>query len=499
MPSIRSNAGIAVSLSLLLAGCMSGPDFVPPATPPDNNYEATALPTATQQAAIHGGDAQHFRLGDDLPGEWWTLFHSPALDSLIKQALAANPDLKAADAALRQARELAVANRAGLLPAVDASASESRQQTSGASSGIPIFSSIYNLTTGAVAVSYNPDVFGGTHRAIEAGEASADFQRWQREAAVLTLTANIVTTALQEAALRAEILATKQIIDAEAEQLTVVKRQFTLGGAAKTDILAQESLLAQSRATLPPLENQLQQQRHLLAALAGRSPNQGVVAEFELASLSLPAELPVTIPAKLVQQRPDIRAATANLHFANAEIGVAIANQWPQLTLSANYGTAADQIGSLFTPAGQLWSIGAGVTQPIFHGGALAHRRAAAEAAFEQAQAQYQSTVLTALRNVADSLRALQSDAETLHQQLDYAQSAAASLTLAKQRFAVGAISHLSLLDAERTEAQARIALIQAQAARFADTAALFQALGGGWWNRPDTTLPAPDLLTPLF
>jgi NodT family efflux transporter outer membrane factor (OMF) lipoprotein len=498
--SARSRARLAgASLSLLLAGCAVGPDYAPPAAPAGENYETAPLPPATQKADSREGNAQRFAVGADLPGEWWTLFRSSALDQLIRQALAANPDLRAAEAALRQAQELAAAQRGGLLPAVDASAGRSRNRVSGAASGLPAFSSLFNLNNASVAVSYDVDVFGGTRRAIESAEAQAEYQRWQREAAILSLTANIVTTALQEASLRAQIKATREIIDAEAEQLRVVENQFILGGAAKTDVLAQQSLLAQSRASLPPLEKQLEQQRHLLATLAGRAPAQGIEGEFDLDSLNLPGDLPVSLPARLAEQRPDIKAAAATLHQASAEVGVAIANQWPKLTLTASYGTAANTFGQLFSAGAAMWAVGGGVTQPIFEGGALGHKRAAAEAGFDLARAQYESTVLNALRNVADSLRALQSDAETLTQQVAYARSAADSLNLAKQRFAYGAISHLSLLDAERTEAQARIGLIQARAARLADTAALFQALGGGWWNRPDTAPQPPDLIAPLL
>jgi len=478
----------AASLAALLTGCTVGPDFERPTAPSDQSYDSAATPPVTSNSDVHGGEAQRFAVGADVPGEWWTLFRSPALDQLVRQALAANPDLKAADAALRQAQELAAADRGGLLPSVDASAGQTRQRVSSAQSGVPGYAPIYNLTNASVSVSYNVDVFGGIRRTIEASDAAADFQRWQREAQVLTLTANIVTTALQEASLRAQIAATRDIIDAEARQLEVINRQFTLGGASKTDILSQETLLAQNRATLPALERQLQQQRHLLATLAGNTPAQGVSAEFSLDTLTLPTELPLTIPAKLVEQRPDIQAAEASLHQASARVGVAVANQWPQLTLSADIGQAAIDGAKFFTAGSNFWSFGAGLTAPIFHGGTLEHQRAAAEAGFDEAAAQYASTVLNALRNVADTLRALQADADVLARQLEAEKSAAGSLALARQRYDYGAISYLTLLDAQRTEAQTRINLIQAQVARYADTAALLQALGGGWWNRPDMT-----------
>ena len=473
-----------------LAGCTVGPDFVPPTPPTARSYEKNGLPAATAQSEGSKGVAQRFSLAADLPGEWWRLYRSPALDQLIRQALADNPDLQAADAALRQAQELTAVQASGLWPTVGVSAGRERERISGAAEGYPALSQLYNLSNASVAVSYSPDLFGGVRRAIEAAEAQADYQRWQREAAILSLTANIVTTAIQEASLRAQIKATEDIIAAEAEQLRVIEAQFALGGAARTDILAQQSLLAQSRATLPGLQQQLEAQRHLLAAYQGHGPDQGADAEFELDNLTLPEDLPVTLPARLVEQRPDIQAATANLHAASAEIGVAIANQWPQLTLSGSYGTAANQFGQLYSPNAAAWSIGASIAQPIFQGGALEHRRDAAQAAFDQARAQYRSAVLGALRNVADSLRALQSDAESLLQQQAFARTATDSLALSKQRYAAGAISHLALLDAQRSEAQARLGLIQAQAARLADCAALFQSLGGGWWNRPERAVP---------
>lgn len=478
----------AASLAALLTGCAVGPDYERPPAPADQSYDSAPSASATGKANVHGGEAQSFSVGADVPGEWWTLFRSPELDALVRQALANNPDLKAADAALRQAQELAAAEGGALYPSVDASGNASRQRLSAAQGAFPGQPSIYNLTTAQVSVSYNVDVFGRTRRSIEASEAAAEYQRWQREAQVLTLTSNVVAAAVQEASLRAQVAATRQIIDAEAHQLEVIKRQFDLGGASKNDILAQQALLAQNQATLPALDRQLQQQRHLLAALVGNSPAQGISTEFDLDKLTLPADLPLTIPAKLVEQRPDIQAAQATLHQATARLGVAIANRWPQLTLSADIGSAAIDGAKFFTEPSSFWSVGAGLTAPIFHGNMLEHQRNAAEAAMDEAAAQYQSTVLNALRNVADTLRALQTDAEALARQVDAEDAAQGSLNLAHDRYEYGAISYLTLLDAERTEAQTHINLIQAQAARYADTAALLQALGGGWWNRPDTT-----------
>lgn len=480
-------SGVPVTLTalLLLAGCAVGPDFRAPSAPDVSGFTPEPLTRPTASSATSGGGAQYFTAGQDIPGQWWELFHAPALDRLVTQALAANPDIKAAQAALRQAHELALAEGGAYYPSVDASFSSARQRVSGAQQGQSGTSSIYSVATSSLSVSYDPDVFGATQRSVESAEAAADYQRFQLEAAVLTLSSNVVSAALQEASLRGQIQATREIIAAQSQQLDVVRRQFTLGGASQADVLAQESTLAQTRATLPPLEKQLALQRNLLTALAGRFPSQEVAESFTLSAIELPQDLPVSLPSRLVRNRPDVRAAEATLHQANAQLGVAIANQFPKFTLSAGWGSAADGVDGLFGSAATgLWSLSAGITQPIFHGGTLEHQRRAAEAGLDKSAAQYQSTVLSAFRDVADALRALQADAETLQAQLAAERAAAGSLELSRSQFAAGAISYLTLLNAERTYQQSRISLVQAQAARYTDTAALFQALGGGWWNR---------------
>ena len=487
--TLRKSPGATVLAVLLLAGCTVGPDFQSPAAPQVTGYTPEPLTKPTAESATLGGVAQNFDAGQDIPGQWWTLFHSPSLDRLVIQSLAANPDLKAAEAALRQAQETALAQGGALYPSVGASFSNTRERVAGAEQGQPKGSSIYTVASSSLSVSYDPDIFGGTKRTIESAEAAADYQRFQLEATTLTLSSNVVTAALQEASLRTQIAATQEILEAQNQQLDVVRRQFNLGGASQVDVLAQESTLAQTRATLPPLEKQLATQRNLLTVLAGRFPSQEVAETFELSSIELPRDLPVSLPSQLVRNRPDIRAAEASLHQANAEVGVAIANQFPKFSLTAGWGSAASGVDGLFgTAASGLWSWSAGITQPIFQGGTLEHQRRAAEAGLDKATAQYQSTVLTAFRNVADSLRALQSDAETLKAQLAAERSAAASLELSRSQFSAGAISYLTLLNAERTYQQTRIALVQAQAARYVDTAVLFQALGGGWWNRDGAT-----------
>jgi NodT family efflux transporter outer membrane factor (OMF) lipoprotein len=304
----------------------------------------------------------------------------------------------------------------------------------------------------------------------------------------------VVTAAIQEASLRGQIEATRDIIRVETDQLGVVNNQFQAGAAARTDVLTQQSEVATAQATLPPLQKQLEQQQHVLLALIGHFPNEARPDRLSLAALRLPIELPLSLPSQLVEQRPDIRAAEAQLHQASAQIGVAIANRLPQITLSGAYGAAALNTAALFTPATIIWSAAAAGTQPLFHGFTLLHQQRAAEAAYDMADAQYRNIVLGAFQNVADALRALQLDAATLKAQRAALRAASDTLNLAEGQYRLGAIAYLTLLNAQRTYQQSRLAVVQAEAARYADTAALFQALGGGWWNRSDV---APNPLSP--
>jgi NodT family efflux transporter outer membrane factor (OMF) lipoprotein len=471
---------------LLLSACAVGPDFKVPAAPAAAGYTPEATPAATAAIAVHGGAPQRFALGRDIPGEWWTVFHSKELDDLITEALQANPSLQAAQAALWQAKENLYAQKGKLLPTVDANGSSTREQFSPAEFGETGAPFIFNLFEATVNVSYAPDVFGGQRRQVEAEAALAEYQRFELEATYLTLTSNVVTAAVAEASLRGQIAATLDIIKVESDQLGVVQQQFNVGAATKTDVLTQESEVATTQATLPPLQKQLEQQHHVLLALTGRFPNAREREHLTLASLRLPTRLPLSLPSQLVEQRPDVRAAQAQLHQASAEIGVAIAARLPQFTLTGEYGTAGSTVASLFSPSSTIWTIAASGTRPIFHGLTLLHQERAAKAAYDEAEAQYRNTVLGAFQNVADALRALQLDAATLKAQSAALRAASATLDLARGQYRLGAIAYVTLLNSQRSYAQARLALVQAQAARFADTAALFQALGGGWWNRID-------------
>jgi NodT family efflux transporter outer membrane factor (OMF) lipoprotein len=479
--------GASLTVSLLLVGCAVGPDFKKPDPPNVAGYMPGAAPTRTVSAPGEFGAAQRFVPDGDIPGQWWTLFHSQPLNDLIEQSIKANPNLTAARAALRQARENAAAQRGSYFPQVSGELSASRNVTPTAAlspasaSGNPY----YSLITPQLNVSFVPDVFGANRRAVESLEAQAENARFQLEATYVTLTANVVTGALQEASLRGQIAATNETIQLESDLLLILRKQYELGQVSMAEVAAQDAALAQSRLILPPLQKQLAQQRDALAALAGRFPSEDVAAHFQLADLKLPADVPVTLPSHLIEQRPDVQAALETLHSASAQIGVALAARLPQITLTANAGNSAAALSNMFTPGTNFWTLAGGVTAPIFSGGTLLHKQRAAEAGFDQAAAQYKSTVIAALQNVADTLHALQSDADGLAAATASERAAGRSLAIVRKQLELGQVAYLALINAEQTYQQARLALVQAQAARLSDTAGLFQALGGGWWNRP--------------
>ena len=475
-----------------LTACAVGPDFRPPDAPAvadaTHPYTATALPAHTagvDGAGGAGGAAQRFTTGADVPARWWQLFRSEPLDALIRAALAHSPTLASAQAALRQAQENYDADAGSKrLPAVSGRLGATRERASQAASKLP-GGAVYNLFNASVDVSYTVDAFGATKRELEGLQAQVDLQRYQVEAAYLSLTANLVTTAIQEASLRAQLDATRAVVAAQTDSLDLVRKQAELGAVAQQPVLAQQAQLAQSRATIPALQKALAQTRQQLAVYAGRLPGDDGMPAFSLDSLHLPADLPLSLPSALVRQRPDIQAAEATLHAASAQVGVATANLYPQITLSGSVGLQSLKIGDLFNGSSTAWNLGAGLLAPIFNGGALHAKRRAAEAAYDQALAQYRQTVLNAFLDVADTLRALDSDADALQAQADAEALARQSLDLIDRQYAAGAVTQLQRLDAQRSVQQTRIALVQARAARYADTAALFQALGGGWWNRP--------------
>ncbi len=467
-------------LALLCSGCAVGPDFHHPTVTGTSGYGAGR--TAARDPA------QAFVQGLDIPGQWWTLFHSPALNALVAQALVANPGLDAAQAALRQAREQVYAQEGNFFPSLSATFEPSRNKTAtrsvspASATGNPY----YTLITAQLSVSYTPDVWGGERRQVENLVAMAEQQRFQLEATLLTLTSNIVAAAINEASLRGQIAATRAIIAAETDLVALLVKQRDAGQVADVDVLAQQAARAQAQAALPPLQKQLDVQRDALADLIGAPPDRVLPQSFTLDSLALPRQLPVSIPAVLVRQRPDVRQAEANLHAASALVGVAIANRLPSLTLSASAGSQSNFFRTLFASGNGFWTIAAALSQPVFDGGTLLHRARGAWAALDQAEAQYRSTTLAAFQNVADALAALQADADAVDAAERAAGAAVQTLAIVRLQVSLGQVSYLAILNAQQSALQARLTAIAARANRLADTAALFQALGGGWWHRDD-------------
>ena len=465
----------------LAAGCAVGPDYRAPEAPEALRFTATVLPDSTAGGELEGDRAQHFVDAAAAPVKWWEVFGSIELDALVDRALQQNPTIASAGAALRQAQEITAAQRATFLPAFEASYSPTRGRVSDATSS-PLSSgaSLYTLHTAQINVSYLLDVFGGNRRIVESLEAQSQSQAWQLRAARLTLAANVVNAALLEASLREQTAATQRLIGIAGRQLELLRAQRRLGAASGAAVLAQEILLRQAEASAATLAKQLAQQRDLLAALVGTWSSNLHLPAFQLSALRLP-DVPTGLPARLVEQRPDVRAAEALLRSANAQVGVAVANMLPQMTLTANYGASAETLGQLFRASGLLWSVGANLAQPVFQGGALLHRKRAATAQFEQALAQYQSTVLNAFQNVADTLEAVRNDADQHVATSRQEHLAQASLRIARRQLELGDISTLMLLNAESAYLQAAVARIQAQTNRYTDVAAVYQALGGSW------------------
>ncbi|MEA3149150.1 MAG: hypothetical protein QOD56_89 [Gammaproteobacteria bacterium] len=471
----------------LLSACAVGPNYHAPPAPHTPGFVPPAtLPATTSSAAVKGGGTQRFVDGMDIPGQWWTLFQSPELNALIERALANSPTLESAQAALRQANENTAAERGSYYPSVSGTYQAQRQKASGAAFGLPSGSFLYTLNSATVSVSYTLDAFGGIRRQVESLQAQAESQQFALEASYLALTANIVTAAVTEASLRAQIAATEDIAHAQQSQLDITQRRMDAGGASRSDVLQQLSTLQSTLASLPGLRSQLAQERNQLAVYVGALPADYDGAAINLDSLTLPAELPVSVPSAFVEQRPDVRQYGALLHEATAQIGVATANMLPQLTLSGSYGGTATKFSNVFDPSSVVWSLIGGVTQPIFEGGTLRHKRRAAVAAAQEAAANYRATVITAFQNVSNTLYALQSDADALAALTLFERSAAESLKLVQAQYKSGGASYLQVLTAEQTYQNAAVSLVKARAQRYADTAALFQALGGGWWNRND-------------
>lgn len=459
-----------------------------------SGYTNDGLKKTTEAPATASGQSQRFAIGSDVNPAWWTLFKSKQINAFVEEAVRNHPDVAAAQYALRAARETALAEQGGLFPQVSGSASSTRAR-SAESGSAP--ASVYTLHNASVDVSYALDIFGGTRRQIEAKWAAAEYQRFQLEATYLALTANVVTAALDDASLNAQIAATQDIARLQKEQLDRIQQQFKVGAVPASDVLSQQSALAQTEASLPSLQKQRAQTRNELMAYLGRLPSQDRGESVDLAQLSLPKELPVSLPSALVRQRPDIRAAEATLHEATASVGVSIANMLPQVNLTGSYSTSGASPSKLFTADSIAWSVAASVSQKLLDGGTLYHTKEASVATYEQDLAKYKSTVISAFQDVANSLRAIQYDAKALQAQAAAETAAKASLTMAQEQYKTGAVDYPTVSTAQQTYQNARISRVKAQATRYSDTVALYQALGGGWWNRVDETDKSQPRVSP--
>lgn len=480
--NLRVKALIAASSLVLLAGCAVGPHYHTPAPPTVTTYNPEPTVASTVSSPGPGGTAQQFKVPGEIPAQWWTLFHSPELDRMVRQALDNSPTLAQATARLKQAQEEANA-RTGQTkyPAVSGSISAQREQVDLATFGVPFPSPPpFSLLNGSVAVSYALDLFGHNRRLVEGLNAQVAYQQWQLEGARLMLAGNVVSAGIRQAQLRSQIELTRQMLTLEEQSLAIAEKRYHAGGVSQYDVSSQRSLVAQTRAALPSLEQQLDVIDHQLAVLMGKTPAEARVEAIPLDSLKLPEDLPVSLPSSMVRQRPDIRAAESLMHEASANVGVATANLYPQIVLSASAGL----IGTSFTSGGDVWNVGASLTQPIFNGGALRAEKRKAVAAYDEAASVYQQTVLQAFREVADVLRAIDHDAQSLQAQTEAAAQAETAHKIAAQRYAAGGISQVALLDAQRQQLETALNRVVYQGNRYTDSATLFQALGGGWWNQ---------------
>ncbi|HZZ41000.1 MAG TPA: efflux transporter outer membrane subunit [Acidobacteriaceae bacterium] len=478
---IATNAMVAVTLMLPQA-CTVGPNYHPPAPPAITAYTPQAQPPVTASGPGAAGESQQLHGSSDLPAQWWALFQSPQLDGMVREALSNSPTLAAATARLTQARQ-EVRARVGATkyPAVSGNASVAGQQLDLAAYGIPFPNpSPFALLNGSIGITYALDLFGGNRRLIESLRAQADYQQWQLEGARLILAGNVVAAAVRQAQLRAQLDITEQMIQVRQTELRITEARRRAGGVSDSDLRAQRLLLAQTEAALPPIRQQLEIASVQLAVLMGRPPAQAPFPGIAFDSLKLPAQLPLSLPSSLVRQRPDIRAAESLLHQASAGVGVATANRYPQITISASAGA----LGTSFITGGDIWNVAAGLAQPLYNGGALKAEQRKAQAAYDEANSEYRQTVIEAFQQVADTLYAIQNDAQTFQSRTAAAEQAEAAYQIDVQRYQAGGISRLALLEAQRQQLQTALDRSSSAENRYLDSATLFQALGGGWWNR---------------
>lgn len=469
---ITATRGATFIAAALLAACTVGPDYQRPQAPDTQAYTNETL------ASLQDGNGQHLAPGQNPDAQWWTGFHSDALDATMRQAVAGNHGLAAAQATLAQARETVNAAAGALYPQVNLDAGAGRQKYGAQFSGPETFP-IFNYYSVGPSVSYLVDYTGGQRRAVEQQRAQADYQAFQLQAAYLSLTGNVAQQALAIASARAQIAAAEQLLEEDRKNLSLVQSAFAAGSVTRVDVLSAQSQLANDQTLLPPLRQQLSVARHALSILAGKAPADWVPPDFELDQLQLPQTLPLSLPSELAHRRPDILAAEAQLHAATATVGVATSNLYPQINLTASIGQQSTTLSHLFDASSTAWGVAAGLTAPLFDGGTLRAQRRGAQDAAKAALDTYEQTVLQSFGQVADVLTALDHDAEQLAAQKNALDSAEANLDLTRQSYSVGNVGVLQVLDAERQHQQARLGYVRAQAQRYQDTAQLYLALGG--------------------
>jgi len=492
MKTTPSSVGKGACLGLILAtlgACAVGPDFVRPAPLEADRYTTEAMPASTVEA---DAQVQHFAAGAALDTDWWRLFKSAQLDDTVRRALDNNPTLQASEASLRQSQDKVRAGYGVFFPQVGANLGAVRERIAPLQQGLQSPPSVFNLITLNGTIGYAFDLFGGERRAVEGLKAQVDYQRYAAKAAYLTLSANVVNTCIARAAYIAEVRATEQLIGLQRDELKSTEVQVRAGTAPYSDVLSLRSLIAANQAALAPLKQKISQTEDLLASLEGVVPSKVSLPDLELTGLSPPLDLPVSLPSDLARQRPDILSSEAQLHAASANIGVATAAMFPSITLNAAYGGSASSFGQLSAASGQFWSIGPSVSIPLFQGGRLWYGRKAAIDAYQAAQATYRQTVLDGFAQVADALKALEHDAQALQAEVEAQRAAGEALKLLQVDYRAGLVSYLEVWTADVQFQEATIGYLQAVAQRCQDTVALFVALGGGWWNQPRPTNPAP-------
>jgi NodT family efflux transporter outer membrane factor (OMF) lipoprotein len=479
----------ALGLAAVVVGCAVGPDFVRPSTPETRDYDVGGIPKP--DVAEPTETQQHFSVGKKASSDWWQLFHSPRLDGVLADTIAGSQTLAAAKTTLAQAQQGVLQAAGAFYPQVDLGAGAQRQRVNFAAIGVNTQGPIINLFNIGPTVNYAVDVFGRYRRQVEQERALAEYQEWELDAAYLTLTGNAATQALQIASARGQIAAVETIIADDQRNLDLVRTELRAGEATQIDVQSATSQLEADRTLLPPLRQQLSVARHALSVLSGRAPGDWAPPDFELAEFTLPEELPVSFPSELVRQRPDILAAESQLHAASAAVGVATAELYPSINLTASFEQFATKPSKLFNPASSVFDFGGNLLAPIFHGGSLRAQKQAAVDAFDGAFATYRQTVLTSFGQVADSLQALSHDAELLEAEHRALESAETQLRLTRTTYSYGNVGILQVLDAQRQTEQARLGYVRAQAQRYLDTVQLLTAMGGGWWQGQDQTAQA--------